>query len=293
MNMKTMLSEARIRPVLLIASGCAFLFVSALLIVGHVRLVQEVRDVSLPTLSQIPVMERRLDVLKQQVETAQLHAALTTGSQEERVYVYVLPEQPDLDRLIAIFDLLRDNLKRSGWLSSMSAIEVRDDVSPEELSDVHHLNVTMTLHEEGLRRVLILLRLAGLLTVGDALTPEEYDLLVQRTEAENPAGIVAVEDFLSTDILEYVRNSRPYEDQLLRSFASPTFERVVQSITATSLLRDARILFEGSLGETFASRSLWPLPFVTVEHVSQQSGGTAGWYTVSLELGLHTRTMRK
>lgn len=292
MNSSFLSSEARLRTLLLLATGCAFLLFSSVLIVGHVRLVQEVKNVSLPALSQIPVMERRLEVLNQQVETAQLHAALSTGSQEERVFVYVLPENPDFDRLVTVFDLLRDALKRQGWLSEMSAIEIHDDVNNTDFSQMHRVTFSMTLHEEGLRRVLILLRLAGLLTVGDALTPEEHDLLLERTEAENPAGIVAVEDFLSTDVLDYVRNPRPYEEQLLRSFTSPTFERVVQTITATSLLRDARILFEGSLGENFVGRKLWPLPFLTIEHISQKSGDVAGWNNVSFELGLHTRIAR-
>jgi len=107
---------------------------------------------------------------------------------------------------------------------------------------------------------------------------------LRSTEEENPAGITSLEQFLSLSLLRYARDPRAYEDQLRRSFTSAAFERVLQMVTQTSLLRDARRLFEGDFGRVLDEEGLWPIQFMTVDELELTTGGAEGWYQLNIRL---------
>ncbi len=283
------IDRLRAIPLFCITVGVAALVASGLLIVSHANVINEVKSISVPMLSELPSLERRLDILRNQVDAAQLHAAMRTGSPEERVYAYVLPKEPVFDRLLAALDLTADVLKKQGALTKMSSIEIGDPEETEDHRKTYPVSVEFSVNEDGLRSILLLVRIAGLLTVSDALTPSEQALLLERTEAENPAGIVAMEQFLSSDLLSYAHDPRSKEEELFRSFPSSDFVTMLSSVTNTSLLREAQILFDGPLGAAFLDRTLWPLPFLTEENIVVEQGGAEGWYHLALDLRLQTR----
>ncbi|MBU0766765.1 hypothetical protein KKF55_03210 [Patescibacteria group bacterium] len=265
--------------------GALFLTISGSLIVEHIQVLKDVQNVSVPLVAQLTELERRESALEEQVELSQIHAAVQVGSIGEKLDMYVLPKETDLDRLVAVFDLLFDNLSRYDLVSGMSDIEIGDVVSLNE-GDVsaRSLTVRFAAHEEGINKILYLTQLAGLLTVGDALSDDEVELLFRSTEDENPAGIVALEQFLSLDLMRYAQDVRAHEDQLKRSFASEAFSHTLQSVTQGSKLRDARRLFEGDFGKKLDDSNLWPLQFLTIREVELKEGGAEGWYRLSLEL---------
>jgi len=265
--------------------GALLLAVSGVLIVEHVQVLQDVQTVSVPLVAQLSEIERREVALKEQVELSQIHAAVQVGSIGEKLDMYVLPTETDLDRLVAVFDLLYEVLSRDNLVSGMSDIDIGEEISLNE-GDVRArpLTVRFAAHEEGARKVMDIIELAGLLTVGDALTDDEVALLFRSTENENPAGIVALEQFLSLDLLRYARDVRAYEEQLKRSFTSEAFSQTLQSVTQGSKLRDARRLFEGDFGKKLDDAHLWPLQFLTVQEVELKEGGAEDWYRLSLEL---------
>lgn len=277
------------RPATLLGAGCAFLLFSAFLLVSHVRSVQMISDVSLPLVARTPSLERRAQILRNQLELAELNAALQVGSPEERLHVYALPAEVDLDRLILAFDLLRDDLSAQGSLSALSPLALGNREEADDGLARRDVRLEATLRIDGLHAVLAFVRLSGFLTVGDALTPAERMRLLSQTEAENPAGIVALEQFLSADLLTYARESRPYDEQLLRSFASPGFEQTLRSVIQESLLRDARRLLEGSLGAAYEQRNLWPLQYLAVREAELRPGGSPDWYRLTLTLSAYER----
>lgn len=254
----------------------------------HARAVHDVTSLSLPVLAELPVMERKLDALTQQVEMAELHSATRLGSEEERINVYVLPEKADFDRLLAIFDLVNEYLGSAGVMQDMSDIEIGEE-QPDGALKSRPIHLTFAANERGVREFMSLIRLSGFLTVGDALTDEERAILIERTEAENPTGVVSLEQFLSTDLLRYALDSRSYEEQLLRSFSSPSFTNAFNSVLQTSILRDARMALGNDLGHVVEEYDLWPFPFLSVDAVRLTKGGAAGWYTVSIQLLVYTR----
>lgn len=273
----------------LVAVGFTALSVSGVLMAEHIERVSEVRAIAVPLVAEMPALERRLNMLTEQVELAELHAALRVGSKEEQVFVYVLPREFDIDRLLSLFDLLNAHFTEQGQMADMSPISFGDDVQTREGYVSRPIDVSFALHEDATLQLLTLLRLAGTLTISDALTIDELALLFERTEAENPAGIVALEQFLSTDLLEYALSPRAHEDRLLRSFSSNSFNSAFQTVLQSSLLRDARQALGGPLGKKLEEYEAWPLPIMTVEGVRETPGAAKGWSTLSLQLHVYRR----
>jgi hypothetical protein len=116
--------------------------------------------------------------------------------------------------------------------------------------------------DEGLKDLFHFQDLAGLLTISDALTPEEQTELLHLTEAENPAAVTALESFLATDLLTYANNADSVNDQLLKSFTSDSFATSLKAITQQSKLEDAVQLLSSPLGKAVQAQKLWPLRFV-------------------------------
>ncbi|MBI4129434.1 hypothetical protein HY464_01955, partial [Candidatus Peregrinibacteria bacterium] len=63
-------------PVMLYMFGCLLLLFSAFLLVEHVAAVRQFTMLTFPLAAQIPPLERRLRVLEDQVQAAELQAAV-------------------------------------------------------------------------------------------------------------------------------------------------------------------------------------------------------------------------
>lgn len=276
-------------------AGGACLCLSALLLTMHLHALREMKDVSLPLAVELPPLEHRLQMLKAQVELSELNAAMRSGSPEEKLAAYVLPSPDDTVRLLAFFDVLREHLARAGMLRKMSAIELGDaqDVpgggdASKGVLQARHLTLTVTVNDDGRKELLSVLRLSGLLTVADALSKDELQHLFLLTEAQNYAGIVPMEKFLSADLMSYILETQSYEQQLLQSFPSEQFLRDFRSLTQQSLLHEAKDLLGGALGDVLRGQKLWPLQFMTASTIRQETGAD-GWSTVSVGIDVYSR----
>ncbi|PIQ75748.1 hypothetical protein COU78_00050 [Candidatus Peregrinibacteria bacterium CG10_big_fil_rev_8_21_14_0_10_49_24] len=279
------------RAALFLTTGVVMLTASGSLLSTQASAVLSVREVSLPLVTQIPSLERRLSTLTDQVELSQLNAAMKTGSLEERVNVFVLPEDIDYDRLLLVFDILSQELSSQGIFTEISDVTVSDPI-PSAESGLFQRSVSMKFaaHEQGVQQFLSLIRMAGILTIGDTLSTEERRLLLVKTEEENPAGIVAIEQFLSLDLLRYAREPKTHEAQLMRSFSSPSFIKTLEDMLQSPLIRDVRRILGGNIGESLERYSLWPLPFMTLQDVRIQSGKAPGWYALGVQLQVFSRS---
>jgi len=248
------------------------------LLMMHVREISTMQESALPLLATLPSLERRLSILKEQVEVTQLDAALRTGSDEERVRVYVLPTQTALDRALATFDALRNDLTDRGVLTAMSSIRVGERFTRSDGLRAIPLTVQFTVRGEGARYVFAFLRMAGLLSIGDVLTRSEKQTLIRATEEENPAAIVALEQFFSTDLLSYAKEPRPVDEQLKRSLSSESFTATLQTILSRSLLNDAKELLRGEFGRSLDRYRLWPVQMLQIANAEVQPGSAPDWY---------------
>jgi hypothetical protein len=252
--------------------------------------IRQVKEIGLPAALELPQMEKRLALLQDQVEAAELQEALRTGSAQEQFGVYVIPGELDLDRLLATFDILADDLHAIGALSALSPIHVGEPQTIREGSALRAVPVTFDaeLNREGMDKLLLLLRLSGRLTVSDALSPQQLSALINLTEKENPAALTVLEQFLGADLLRYSREPEPFENQVLRSLTSPEFEKQFTDIVDHSGLAKARYLFGGALGQSLEGHNLWPMPILTVERTDMQVL-PGGMYKVALRLHAYVR----
>lgn len=245
-------------------AGVAFFLFSIVILINLTFFIRDVRDTAIPLALILPDLERRLDILTEQVELAELHSALQGGSAREFVHAYVLPGDADLHRILGFFDLLRDVLVDRGSMHNLSSVQFEESYTEGDVY-LQPFSVTMEISGDGIHRVGTILDIAGWLTIGDALTNEDRARLFDFSEEENPASVVALEQFLSTDLLRYAQDPKSYEEQVNRSFVSPLFEREFSHILQKSVFRDIRESLGGELGLRLSERRLWPLRFMTVE----------------------------
>lgn len=287
--MKSAFLHSFLRHASLGVMGVLLLMASAGLITDQISVIRNVRRVAVPLVAQLPEMERRVNVLKEQIELTELQSALRSGSQEERMKMFVLPEKTDRDRTVALFDVFHSLLKQSGTMSDTSSFAFSDPIPAEQGLTAKPLSIQYVIHHDGVRDLLQMIRLSGLLTIADTLTYEERKTLFERTEMENPAGIAVLEQYLSADLMDYVNEPRPHDEQLRRAFAGDAFRQELDDMLQGSFLRDAKRLFGGPLGKILQDRNLWPMPLMTVESVRLEPGSAEGWYRLDLVLHLYQR----
>jgi hypothetical protein len=267
--------------------GGVLMTLSLMLVVDLSRSIQHMRDVSIPLASQIPIFEKRKNILREQIDVAQLHAALQGGSQEEFIHMYILPSSPDLDRVLGIFDIFGDYLQQEGYATRLSPIHVGDVFTGDD-TQIHPLSFSWDLTENGVRLLQSLMDVTGVLSVSDVLMDTEIEQLLSASEKENPAGVISLEGFLSADLLRYARDSRSYEDQLRRSFTSPVFTNAFENILQNSRLRDIKMFLGGEVGQLLESNDMWPLRFMSLENAHIQHART-DLFTVEMTVYAHSR----
>lgn len=275
-------SASRQHPIVLFSAGCGLMALSLVLMFAHIHTIIMVRDVSVPIVGQLPQLEHQLQALQDQMELTELSTATRIGSQQEKIEMYALPKETNVSRTVATFEVLRDVLSRDGMLSSMSDLTFGEPTKRDDGVTTLPVSVDFVVHQDGFSAIELLLQLSGRLTIGDILTEEEVALLIDRIEQENPSGIVALEQFLSADLMKYAENPKAYEEQLKRSFSSSMFLNTFDSILRTSLLRDVRQVLHSDLGQALVTYKLWPMQMMAVEELSLRPGSAPKWYTVGL-----------
>lgn len=276
----------RLTPTTMTAAAFSLLAGSGLLLWMHAASVREMREVGLPAAMALPQIEKRMDILTEQNEIAELQAALRGGSEEERLRVYVLPEEEEIDRLLATFDVLFSYLEQKRLLNSVGGVQVGERIPADEGLSALPVSFEAVVSPEGLSDLLLFAELSGLLTVSDALTSADIDALLALTEVENPASVAALENFLATDLLRYSEEPKPFEEQLRKSF-SIAAEEHLRALLDAPHLRRARALF-GQMAPVLRQQNLWPLRLLTIEKVTTETEKN-GLVRVALTLHAYVR----
>src|SRR6185436_426420 len=87
------------------AMGLVLLVGLVAIAAAHVHELGQVQQVSLPLAAELPPLEKRAKLLAEQIDLTEAEAAIRSGSPEEKLRAYVLPERADLARLPAFFDV--------------------------------------------------------------------------------------------------------------------------------------------------------------------------------------------
>lgn len=276
----------RLSPLSVTAAAFSLLAGSGVLLWMHAASVRDMREIGLPAVVALPRIEKRMEILAEQNEIAELQAALRGGSEEERLRVYVLPDTADVDRLLAALDVLFGYLEQKRQLASVSGVEVGEEEPVSDTLAALPVSFEAVVRQEGMSALLQFVELSGLLTVSDALAPADVDALLALTEQEQPASIAALEQFLATDLLRYGQEPAAFEEQVRASF-SPAAEETLQALFQAPLLRRARTFF-ADIGPILRRQHLWPLRLLTVKYASLREEGN-GLLRVRLILYAYVR----
>jgi hypothetical protein len=251
-----------------VTAALALLIGSGLLLAEHAGAIADMRETGIPAAMELQMLEKRMQTIKEQNELAELQAALITGSQEEQVQVYVLPDEADAARAIAGLDVVFSYLQKQKQMLSVSPVTVGDLITKESVS-VLPLSFTARLTQEGWNKLQLFMQVSGLMTIGDHASDTDIDTLLRLTEDENPASVAALEQFLRTDLLRYSEEPRPFEDQLLRSFSADTTIESVRAFLTSADMQAMRSLLK-DLGPSIRSAKLWPLRFMQLQKADVQ-----------------------
>lgn len=272
-----MIAFARRHSLALTLVGGALFVASCGLTASHVLAIRNMRDDGFRVAAAVQPLQRRKAVLREQADIAKLQASARGETYRELYDLYVLPQQPDLPRVLASLETLLTHLRRQGVVRSIEKMEIVDP-------DAGTITLDVRLSAGGMETLLDLFDLSGVLTVSDVLSASERSALLNLTEEENPAVIAALEQFLSTDFLQYAADPDRQEARLVQSVSGDRFESEFDDLLAASRLRafarTADVL-------TSAHTSLWPLPLFTVERVDWENDSVEH---LSLEIRVHAKS---
>ncbi len=286
----SMLSSARRRLLIdlcLLALSAIFLVSSAQLIAAHAKVIGDMRHTALPIASRMPALQERLAVLKSQVQAAKATEAGKSGPLRESLRAYVLPSD-GVKRSVATVSALGDTLRSLGELRSLSSISVGDTEAADltltgATLNMRTLDVSMEVTQDGLEDFLHATDLSGLLTVADALSKDQITKLLALTERENPMGVIALQQYFSTDLVEYLRHADLYDRRLLAGFSSGTFASDFASIVHPAFVDGQALVGKKGISDLFSQQGFWPMPFLEVKK-AEVSDLADGWLTLSLHL---------
>lgn len=253
-----------------LTGGVSILTFSALLLQSHFAVLKDVQEYALPLAADIPPLERRLKILREQVELSELQASLRGNSAEEKLHVHVLPQGNDLKRMLTFLERTQTFLERRSLASSFAPIEIDEPEDVRGLDGLRSRSVRFggVFSRDGRRQLHSILNMSGLLTVGDALSPEDIRGLFALMESQKYAGIVPVENFLSADLLGYVQNPTLHDRRLAQALSSDDVLASFKELLHSSRLEEAKDLLASDLGRTLVAQKLWPVQFLTIEKES-------------------------
>lgn len=254
------------RPLALLLLSVLLLVASGALIFAHVSAVDDMRDIGFAAALSAAAQEKRIAVLRQQVDITELNALTRSASSDELWRLYVLPAQDDATRLLAILDTLFLSLRARGLLTEVSPIEIGMPETEDLLTRLP-VRLSVSLTPEGLQEFLYFVDATGILSVGDVLTDSDRLMLLSLLEEENPATATALESFLSTDIVRFASREKQSTDELMSVIASDEIAAAVQDMLRHSRLQEVATFFRGSLGIEYVGRQLWPFRFLRVSRI--------------------------
>jgi hypothetical protein len=263
------------------------LVLAGLLVQEHVETLRTVQQQGLPLAAEVATLERRLAILTKQTQALRLTGDIAGGTMEEDLRLFVLPDGGDGARAIALLNAVLDAWRADGRVKDVTPIVLGEPepAAVEGVSDPlvrRTLRFTMQLRDEDLGDFTTLLRLAGLLTVEDALTSENRAELLALSEAGNPEQITSLSRFLSTNLLAYLRDPLVAEERLLAAFPTDALTAFLRTFERTSLIRDGMALARGPVGTVLLKEKLWPLPFLSVSSLEVEEKG-GGWVRVEVQ----------
>lgn len=274
-----------------VSAGIAMLGFSCFFLSDHATAVRQMRETGLPAAVELPVLEKRMAILKEQNEIAQLQAALSTGSAQEMLDAYALPFGTGSVRALAQLDAVFTHLTRNHDLLEVSAVSVGEREEGIEGTSILPMTFTAHVTRNGWKKLMLFINVSGLMTVGDTVEADELAELLSLTEQENPATVAALEQFFSVDILRYAAEPRPFEEALLKSFSTDVALRGVRTFLSNPHLQAMRDLL-GPMSDTLRANRLWPLQFLQIQETSQHVRDD-GTLDVTVTIGAYGRaTMR-
>lgn len=270
-----------------VSLSLSLLTLSAVLISAHSTSVRDMRDIGLPAAVELPHLQHRANVLAQQAEVATVQSLLRGGAAEELMRLYVVPDSEDLTRVLTTLDTLSQFQLQHRKMSHIEPIRVDEAVQESDAFTATPIHIEADMTEDGLAELLLFIRISGMQTIADTLSANDQKQLLSLTEEENPAAIIALEQFLSIDLLRELRDPKPFRDALLRSFSSTDRAEQVRGILDQSSLGRVHALLSGALIERLVEAKVWPIRLMRLAAITTENRGDT--IHVSLTLDVYGR----
>ncbi len=255
---------------LLFSCGIVLSVVACGLIAAHTRSFSLKRDTAVMIGTTLPELRSSVALLRANTEAEQLFAQNARIAREEQASVYILPEGPAasrvVDALTTIATALGKEMKSDGSMSSLTFDTTVMDHGSYKTVGAH---LTIRGDRHFLARFLTILSFGGDMMIRDVLTEDDIDRFLRLVEADSPLSLKDAEDFLYTDLLQYLAHPEHVEQALWKDI-SPEAQSDLKTFLLTSGLPSAKMAF-GSLVSAMNTKRVWPLPLLSIDALSHDA----------------------
>ncbi len=273
------------RPLWQLLGSVAALLAAGMLLSVHMEYFTALRSQVLPAARQIPELEQRAALLREQIDQADVVGSVHAASLGEQVQAYVLPTDANAGRLARALEAVGDTLQKQNWVHNMR-VEVGGVQDFGSGMVLRTVEVETAANEQGLQALLDLVDVSGTLSVADALPAAlEHDLL-QESEHGSPGDILLLQELFHMDLPTYVQNGADAMERLRGNIATPEMSNLLSQLENVSVLAGATRLLQGDTGTALGAKDLWPLPLTTIKHLTQEKGKAPSWSTLRITLNV-------
>lgn len=267
-------------PTMLIV-GLTLIVGSSLLLSTHASAFGTARTSAMTLGSALPSLRSQVALLESSVQARQIFGAEADAAREEQASIFILPKDPDTARMVSVLHAIAQALREDGADITIDAITFDKQVMTS--GDHRALPTTVSMHGNlaSVSRLTSILKLAGVLSVSDALAPGAGKEFTQMVESMHTLSLPAAERFLALNLADYAAEPDGAESRLTQDLSIDDAVSL-RTFLLKSGLSDVRLTL-GEVATTLRDKCLWPMPLV---HIDSLEGNGSVW---TLKMGLLAR----
>lgn len=232
------------------------------ILIAHADRFRSKREQALSIGMQLPEMESSVALLKANVEAETLFFENGLASREELADIYILPQTSPVPRFVSSVNAIARSLSAVDMPLMIERVTV--DPSPVTIDGVKSYRAHLTLRGsfQTVSRFFGAYSFSGDMMVRDVLPSDTETTLLRAIESIAPLTLRASEEFLYTDLLEYVSNPDATEQRMLADVPLETASELRSMLLLAGLAHARSSLAD--IAKSLQSQRVWPLPLVSI-----------------------------
>ena len=238
------------------------------ILIAHADSFGSKREQALSIGMQLPEMESSVALLKANVEAETLFFENGLASREELADIYILPQTSPVPRFISSANAIARSLSVVGMPLTIERVTV--DPSPVTTDGVKSYRTHLALRGsfQAVSRFLGAYSFSGDMMVRDVLPSDVESTLLRAIESIAPLTLRSAEEFLYTDLLEYVSSPDAVEQRMLADVPLETASEL-RSVFLRAGLAHARSSL-ADIAKSLQSQNVWPFPLVSITALQRE-----------------------